>query len=287
MGGGGPIGGGPYQRGPGPAGGGGGPYGGGRHPNFGAGAPPYMGRGGPREWHGNRTWIATHEQSAPSSHPIPSGGDGVGPSPSSHLTEADAEELSRINSVVNVNVTDFLPDRASVSYMQQRQPRPVWEHRPPPPNYVCFRCGQPGHWIQQCPTNGDQRFDIKKLKRPTGIPKTFLKQVDSSKASVMLPDGAGYAVIQPQETEFARALGHPALASHELPRSRTSSGAPSTNGGQPTQTASYNLPPVNLSNTNAVALNSYAPSATQQDQSRKRPRSPSLTSETRRVSPRD
>ena len=26
--------------------------------------------------------------------------------------------------------------------------------RPPPPNYICYRCGQKGHWIKLCPTNG-------------------------------------------------------------------------------------------------------------------------------------
>ena len=26
--------------------------------------------------------------------------------------------------------------------------------RIPPPNYVCFRCGQRGHWLRFCPTQG-------------------------------------------------------------------------------------------------------------------------------------
>ena len=25
---------------------------------------------------------------------------------------------------------------------------------PPPPTYTCYRCGNRGHWIQMCPTNG-------------------------------------------------------------------------------------------------------------------------------------
>ena len=31
----------------------------------------------------------------------------------------------------------------------------------PPPGYVCHRCHVSGHWIQDCPTNGDPKFDKK------------------------------------------------------------------------------------------------------------------------------
>ena len=48
----------------------------------------------------------------------------------------------------------------------------------PPPNYVCFRCNKPGHFIQACPTNGDPKFDKPiKPKLPVGIPKSMLKRV--------------------------------------------------------------------------------------------------------------
>ena len=29
----------------------------------------------------------------------------------------------------------------------------------PPPGYVCKRCGNPGHFIKECPTNTDPTFD--------------------------------------------------------------------------------------------------------------------------------
>ncbi|KAJ0393312.1 hypothetical protein P43SY_009980 [Pythium insidiosum] len=47
----------------------------------------------------------------------------------------------------------------------------------PPPNYVCFRCGTPGHFIQNCPTNGDPEYDQHRVKKKTGIPKSFMKAV--------------------------------------------------------------------------------------------------------------
>ena len=49
---------------------------------------------------------------------------------------------------------------------------------PPPPGYVCYRCGKKGHWIQACPTNDNPDFENKpRIKRATGIPKSFLQKV--------------------------------------------------------------------------------------------------------------
>ena len=49
--------------------------------------------------------------------------------------------------------------------------------RTPPPNYVCFRCNKPGHYIQFCPTNNDPKFDIARRRAPVGIPRSQLKRV--------------------------------------------------------------------------------------------------------------
>jgi len=49
----------------------------------------------------------------------------------------------------------------------------------PPTGYICYRCGEKGHWIQVCPTNDDPNFDNKpRVKRTTGIPRSFLKTVE-------------------------------------------------------------------------------------------------------------
>lgn len=51
----------------------------------------------------------------------------------------------------------------------------------PPNGYICYRCGQKGHWIQVCPTNDNPEFDNRpRVKRTTGIPRSFLKTVDKS-----------------------------------------------------------------------------------------------------------
>ena len=51
----------------------------------------------------------------------------------------------------------------------------------PGPNYTCHRCGERGHFIKFCPTNGNPNYDqtSKRSKRPSGIPTTFLQVVHS------------------------------------------------------------------------------------------------------------
>lgn len=76
------------------------------------------------------------------------------------------------------------------------------ERPPPPAGYICYRCGQKGHWIQECPTNDNQEYDNRpRFKRTTGIPKSMLRTVEQSTAENMsgvmvTPDGS-YVVATP------------------------------------------------------------------------------------------
>ena len=59
---------------------------------------------------------------------------------------------------------------------------------PPGPGYVCHRCGEKGHKIEYCPTNNNPAFDGRpRVKRTTGIPRTFLEAVE--KPAVLANDG--------------------------------------------------------------------------------------------------
>jgi protein MPE1 len=63
-----------------------------------------------------------------------------------------------------------------------KKPINVPDHEPPP-GYICYRCGEKGHWIQQCPTNDNPEYDNRpRVKRTTGIPKSFLRTVDKATA---------------------------------------------------------------------------------------------------------
>jgi hypothetical protein len=59
-----------------------------------------------------------------------------------------------------------------------------------------------GHWIQDCPTNNDPEYDKKRIKRTTGIPRSFLKSVEPTEGAplaqgvMVTPDG-GYVIAQP------------------------------------------------------------------------------------------
>ncbi|XP_057977019.1 E3 ubiquitin ligase PARAQUAT TOLERANCE 3-like isoform X2 [Malania oleifera] len=77
------------------------------------------------------------------------------------------------------------------------------ERKTPPQGYICHRCKVPGHFIQHCPTNGDPNYDIKRVKPPTGIPKSML--MANPDGSYALPSGA-VAVLKPNEAAFEKEI---------------------------------------------------------------------------------
>ncbi|XP_074271758.1 E3 ubiquitin ligase PQT3-like [Silene latifolia] len=70
------------------------------------------------------------------------------------------------------------------------------QQKTPPQGYICHRCKIPGHYIQHCPTNGDPNFDIRKVKPPTGLPKSML---------VPTPDGL-YALANGTSVAFEKQI---------------------------------------------------------------------------------
>lgn len=98
----------------------------------------------------------------------------------------------------------------------------------PPAGYICYRCGEKGHWIQVCPTNDDPTFDNKpRVKRTTGIPRSFLKTVE--KPMALSNDGtiddtkAPSGIMVNAEGEFV--IAEPDKASWEQFQAKTKSSA--------------------------------------------------------------
>ncbi|XP_058190910.1 E3 ubiquitin ligase PARAQUAT TOLERANCE 3-like isoform X1 [Rhododendron vialii] len=77
------------------------------------------------------------------------------------------------------------------------------ERKMPPQGYICHRCKVPGHFIQHCPTNGDPNYDIKRVKPPTGIPRSMLMATPDG--SYALPSG-DVAVLKPNEAAFEKEI---------------------------------------------------------------------------------
>jgi protein MPE1 len=106
-------------------------------------------------------------------------------------------------------------------------PANVPDHEPPT-GYICYRCGEKGHWIQVCPTNDDPNFDNKpRVKRTTGIPRSFLKTVE--KPATLSNDGTTDDTKPPSgvmvnaEGEFV--IAEPDKASWEKFQAKTKSSA--------------------------------------------------------------
>jgi E3 ubiquitin-protein ligase RBBP6 len=73
----------------------------------------------------------------------------------------------------------------------------------PPPSYRCHRCEQGGHYISDCPTNGDPTFDVKRVRIPVGIPMTRLAR--DTEGGLMLPNGETGALL-PNTAAFMKEM---------------------------------------------------------------------------------
>lgn len=96
------------------------------------------------------------------------------------LSEQDAEAafLAESAQVWDQNLTSLKDAKPTFSHHNKKKPVNAPAHDPPP-GYVCYRCQQKGHWIQLCPTNNDPNFvPAARVKRTTGIPKSFLRTVE-------------------------------------------------------------------------------------------------------------
>ncbi|EEP80830.1 conserved hypothetical protein [Uncinocarpus reesii 1704] len=157
-----------------------------------------------------------------------SGGSNIKPD----ITVAQSED-EKIKAVLNLQESQWREqqeDMATATPVPFNRNRgllnPVPEH-PPPPGYLCYRCREKGHWIQACPTNNDPKFDGRyRVKRSTGIPRSFQKQVDKPDSRVL--DGSDddpklSGVMVNADGDFV--IAEPDKASWELYQEKASAAA--------------------------------------------------------------
>lgn len=89
-----------------------------------------------------------------------------------------------------------------VFHRAQHNSQPAENEGPPPPGYMCYRCGARDHWIKNCPTNNDPNFEGKRIRRTTGIPKKFLKSVEIDPNNITAEEMAQRKIMVTDDGKF-------------------------------------------------------------------------------------
>ncbi|XP_047137813.1 putative autophagy-related protein 11 isoform X1 [Hydra vulgaris] len=115
------------------------------------------------------------------------------------LAGARASEDDKILAMMSQSGLDFDPS----TYLKRA-----------PPNYVCFRCGGKGHFIRNCPTQGDARYNKMQITRqPSGIPREYylmkMKQEEDLIASLR--------AMQDENSRFSPVVGSDIVDHSKVP----------------------------------------------------------------------
>ncbi|XP_057716747.1 E3 ubiquitin-protein ligase RBBP6 isoform X2 [Corythoichthys intestinalis] len=88
-----------------------------------------------------------------------------------------------------------------------------------PANNICYRCGNVGHHSRKCPSIGEKNFDnLPKIKKSTGIPRSFMVEVDDPNIKgAMLTSCGRFAIpaIDAQAYAVGKKEKHPFLHQEE------------------------------------------------------------------------
>ncbi|XP_010183010.1 PREDICTED: E3 ubiquitin-protein ligase RBBP6-like [Mesitornis unicolor] len=84
-----------------------------------------------------------------------------------NLAEASASEEDKIQAMMNQSYCGYDPS----NYVK----KPLGT---PPPSHTCYRCGEPGHYRKNCPTNGA----VEKFKNGTDYRKRLREETERERA---------------------------------------------------------------------------------------------------------
>lgn len=97
--------------------------------------------------------------------------------PETAVVDENISEEDRIKKMFENQSTVWAQTQDELSTHKMVHYKPGGAEDLPPPGYVCYRCGGKDHWIKNCPTNSDPNFEGKKIKKTTGIPKSYMKTI--------------------------------------------------------------------------------------------------------------
>ncbi|XP_076053885.1 something that sticks like glue isoform X2 [Oratosquilla oratoria] len=98
------------------------------------------------------------------------------------LTKLDGSEEDKIITMMAQSTLDYHPSR----YVKLRNSNMAGNV---PKEYKCYKCHQYGHWVSMCPLNNQD------LRKSTGIPSKFLKEVTDPNTPGVMITPAGKFVI--------------------------------------------------------------------------------------------
>ncbi|KAM9346018.1 uncharacterized protein ABDE67_012625 [Symphorus nematophorus] len=100
-----------------------------------------------------------------------------------NLADADVSEEDKIKVLINQSQYDSMNYNKKFGAVL-------------PVNYTCYRCGNTGHHIRNCPISGDKNVEAPlRLKKSTGIPRSFMVEVDDPNIKgAMLTNCGHYAI---------------------------------------------------------------------------------------------
>lgn len=146
----------------------------------------------------------------------------------------NAPPVSAAKASVEVSESAELAALEAINEKAAQAARPSWGVAPPPaapsntrrpttgappPNYECHRCGRPGHYIQNCPTNSDPNFDKPKSESEQtgklhGVPAVTVQRVSdistvntTGKLIKNTKDGA-FEIVESSEDGYNRLVKH-------------------------------------------------------------------------------
>lgn len=85
----------------------------------------------------------------------------------------------------------------------------------PPPGYVCYRCGGKDHWIKNCPTMSDPTYEARRVKKTTGIPRSYMKTIAREEVEERLSNPSISGIQTNENGDLVDAQGNTYMVTEE------------------------------------------------------------------------